>query len=254
MDNPQPKSPKQKDRKKKIMLYLLKKIKMRHLAFLLVSVIGLALTTSVIIILFRISSPMMTESTPSEYIGIIGVLVAFVAAFIGLLVTIMFGNVVYTTYISKRAIDKLEKHDKTIPDLYVLILRAEAKEYENNHDLLNAITRRVGVIYFVLKARYSSSSGSIKYYMDELKSTVNKIDSTKISEFYYNSTKSITKAIEDFEYDSYELQIRIESLLQLEKAFLVKDEIEKIKKSIDNRIKEVKDKINLMDERQREIS
>lgn len=145
--------------------FLPKKLRLRHVAFLLVALAGIALTTFTIIILWRITSPgRFNEGYSGEnFIGIIGVLVAFVAAFIGIMVTIMFADVLYNHIETNRRFKEIDRSKKQISDLYILTLNTEGNEVEKEGHLLKAIERYIGVIHHFLTRDNTLNPNAIRY-------------------------------------------------------------------------------------------
>lgn len=244
----EPSEPNEKgdEKRESLLRIFLRKLKLRHLVFLIAAVICLAITATVIVVLLRISTLRITDMSSdtlisgNDYLGIIGVLVALAAAFIGALATIMFGNSVYSTYISKRAEEKVRRHEKYIPDLYVLALRIEANECERDGNILRAIERRIGVIYFALKSSYSLSTSTINYFLDDLKDTVDKLTIQNLKNYYSKPAfeKNKKKIKEDIEDYQSEIDRRIKGVTVLDKAFLADTKLAKMKKYIVQKIVE----------------
>lgn len=175
-------------------------------------------------------------------------MVALAAAFIGALATIMFGNSVYTTYISKQAEDKAKSHEKFIPDLYVLTLNNEAHESEKEGDILRAIEFRIGVIHFFLKSSYASRTEILNNYLQALNKAVRSLNPHDLI-YYFNrlnlNRKTIIQEIIDSNSDIHR---RIAELGELDNGFLVKPNMDRIKKYVDKQVKRAIDTIKSEEE------
>lgn len=218
--------------------FLQKKLRLRHIAFLLVALAGIALTTFSIIILWRITSPGGIDHhyTENQFIGIIGVLVAFVAAFMGVTATIMFANVVYNNIETNRRFKEIDRSKKQISDLYILALNIEAKEFEKEGHLLQAIERYIGVVHHFLTRDNTLSPDAIRY-LNKIKNNIASLNASNIIGYYVRTRNSSMSEILQFAKDaSCDIDYRISNILKMELAILAENELYKIKQDFDSKM------------------
>lgn len=225
--------------------HYLKRIRLRHIAFGLVALAGIALTTATIVILWRLTSVRIVDNEVSDtdYIGAIGVLVAFVAAFLGLLVTIMFGNYIYNNIDVKRKLQEINKQSKHISDLYVVALRAEANNAKIEKNYLRAVERWLGVIFYFLKTPYNFNTDTFNLFFQSVRECIKKLDYNGIMEYYKTEEYSeagkidseidnshVRKEINDkIEKGLLDISNKFELILKQSKALRFSYQIENIK-------------------------
>lgn len=212
------------------------KLRLRHVAFLLVALAGIALTTFTIIILWRISAPGIINDRYSgkDFIGIIGVLVAFVAAFIGIMVTIMFADVLYNHIETAKKLKEINNLKNSISDLYVLTLRTEAIEKEKDRLYMNALERRLGVLYKAL-GMPNVSDRYILHCIEEIK---NNVDSLELEDMVdnYGKNKSKDETLLSIKSLRNTIDLRIDNILKCENSGLIESDIRKIKEIFDSKM------------------
>lgn len=218
----------------------LKRISLRHLYFLLIAIIGLALTTAVIVILWRITTPVETtyiEHRENQFIGAIGVLVAFIGAFMGMITTILFANNIYNNIKTDRRLKELDRHDRKISDLYVLALRTEADIYENDKHFLRAIERRIGVIANVLKSSYYMNQNLLDRHLDKVEEILGILKYNNVNE-YYDSHKELIQQSKSKTVRNAKTDIlnRIEHILKGNNAEFVEGRLKTIKAELTKKL------------------
>lgn len=220
--------------------FLPKKLRLRHVAFLLVALAGIALTTFTIIILWRITSPgRFNEGYSGEnFIGIIGVLVAFVAAFIGIMVTIMFADVLYNHIETSKKLNEINRFKDSISDLYILALRIEAKENEKEGHFLRAIERRLGELYNAIKMPHIDA-----IYLFELLEKINKnielLNTNKVIEYYEKDKKNLIEILKSIKLARSYIDLGINKILEHKNATLVETDLSKTKQDFDSKMERI---------------
>lgn len=229
--------------------FLLKKLRLRHMAFILMALAGISLTIFIMIILWRITSFGENNNNyfENQFIGIIGVLVAFVAAFMGVTATIMFANVVYNNIETNRRFKEIDRYKNQISDLYILTLNTEANEVEKEGHLLKAIERHIGVVHHFLKRDKTLNPNAVRY-LNKIENNIDSLNANIIIEYYKRTRNSSMLQISEFVTQAkQDIDSRIINTLRSENAIFVETDLTKIKTAFDNKmdsiISEIKGKV-----------